>query len=151
MRAERVPQHLDEKRPLGYESNVEVFYWLPREDPGEQPTLIFSAFPLKMGVPGRGCALECKCFTGSPGRTPGSSPRSLAAAYAVLQSIILYWRKILLTLCDACSCSFLRVVNQRCGDAWVHCFDRLAASLPKIWIPGKGHFQPLAYKGASTH
>ena len=113
--------------------------------------LIFLALPLKMGVPGRGCALECKCFTGSPRRTPGSSPRSLAAAYAVLQSIILYWRKILLTLCGACSCSFLRFVNQRCGDAWIHCFDSLAASPPKIWIPGKGHFQPLAYKRANTH
>ena len=48
--------------------------------------LIVFALPLTMGVPGRGCALECKCFTGSPGRTPGSSPRSFAAAYAVLQS-----------------------------------------------------------------
>ena len=59
-----------------------MFYWLSREDPGEQPTLILFAFPLKMGVPGRGCALECKCFTGSPRRTLGSSPRSLATKYS---------------------------------------------------------------------
>ena len=44
----------------------------------------------EMEAPGRGCALESACFTCSPGRTPGSSPCSLAAAstmyYAVLRS-----------------------------------------------------------------